>query len=272
MQKWAKNLWHGTLRRPYRLSKTYDSGKGTGVVLLHGIGRSGNVWTELTKLLAKSNPAIRVVAFDLLGFGLSPKPDCIAYDVDDHANSVIAEISALRGSKPVVIVGHSMGCLVAVRVAKRRPDLVRHLVLYEMPMYEGLPEKWRYRARVNTYFRFYEWISKQNPSFTEANRRFKDKIASRTVGSEITAETWQPFIKSLKNTIMKQSAAEDLPQLTMPVDLIYGSRDLFVIRGEVKKVLGLDSKLVTLHTVKERHVISVKASQFIANRVHFALK
>ncbi len=160
-----------------------------------------------------------------------------------------------------------MGCLVAVRVARLRPDLVRHLVLYEMPLYEGLPEKRRYRLRTDLYFRLYERIVQYQPSFNPETARLAERLAVRIAGFEVTPQTWQPFIRSLKNTIMKQSADEDLPLLTMAADIIYGTRDLLVIRGKVQQTLGLDSKLVTLHTIKERHVISEQASRFIVERI-----
>ncbi len=272
MQKWFDKVWHGKLKRPYRLASTYDVGQGPGVVLLHGLGRSGRVWQKVTELLEADELSCRVVVYDLLGFGASPKPDRIDYTVDDQAQAVIARLEKLHGSKPVAIVGHSMGCLVAVRVAKLRPDLVRHLVLYEMPLYDGLPQKWRYQARINAYFRLYEWISRQNPTFDAAKQRYQQRITAKVVGADLTASSWQPYVKSLKNTIMKQTAAQDLPTLPMPADIIYGSRDMLVIRGKVQQTLGLDSKLVTLHTIKERHVISPAASTFIVSRIKVAMQ
>lgn len=267
MLKTLDALWHGQLKQPYRLAKTYDHGTGTAVVLLHGLGRSGKVWQIVTKLLAANSDKCRVVVFDLLGFGASPKPDRLQYTVDDQAAAVIHQLAKLRWSKPVILVGHSMGSLVAVRVARLRPDLVLHVVLYEMPLYEGLPEKWRYKARINVYFRFYEWVTRQNPSFSDVKKRLHERIATRVVGTDITADTWEPFIRSLKNTIMIQTAASDLPKLPMPADIIYGSRDMLVIRGKVREVLGLDSSLVTLHTIRESHVISPQASKFIVDRI-----
>ncbi len=271
MQNWLITIWHQLLKRPYRLATTYDQGAGPAIVLLHGIGRTGNVWKRVTELLRTAAPNTRVLAFDLIGFGASPKPDHLLYTVDDHAAAAVASIEHLRLKKPVVIVGHSMGCLVAVRVAKLRPDLVQHLVLYEMPLYEGLPQKWHYRTRINAYFKLYDWIARQNPTFDEVKRQMKQRLATRVVGADLNADSWQPYVKSLKNTIMKQSAAEDLPLLSMPADIIYGSLDFFVIRGKVQQTLGLNSKLVTLHTIKERHVISNQASQFIVDRVSAVL-
>jgi pimeloyl-ACP methyl ester carboxylesterase len=258
------------LQRPYRLAKVVDRGAGQPIVLLHGIGRSSNVWRYL--LTEMQSVPSRMVAFDLLGFGASPKPDSIEYTVDDQATAVIAAIKRLRSKQPVLIVGHSMGCLVAVRVARLRPDLVQHLVLYEMPLYDGLPDKRKYQTRIAIYYKFYEWGLKQHPTFGEAKTHFSERIASKVMGSELTAATWEPFKKSLKNTIMKQTAATDLKHLAMPADVIYGSRDMFVIRGKVTEAFGLESSHITTHVIKERHVISAKAASFIAARIIAALK
>ncbi|HVX47908.1 MAG TPA: alpha/beta fold hydrolase, partial [Candidatus Saccharimonadales bacterium] len=93
-------IWHQWLRRPYHLAKPLDSGSGQPVILLHGIGRTGQTWRHVTELLA--GQPYRLVAFDLLGFGASPKPDWSNYDIDDHARAVIASISGLRPDRPVI--------------------------------------------------------------------------------------------------------------------------------------------------------------------------
>lgn len=261
-------FWYKTLKRPFRLAKTIDQGQGELVILLHGIGRSGRVWNHVVKLLETLH--YRVVAYDLLGFGNSPKPDWINYDVDDHARAVISSIDKLKAVKRIVIVGHSMGCLVAVRVARLRPDLVKQLVLYEMPLYEGLPQKRRYRLRTNLYFRFYSRIMNYQPDFNNTNRRLVERLSRKVVGTEVTEETWQPFIRSLENTIMKQTTAEDIKNLVIPMDVIYGSFDMLVIRGKPQQFFGDGSDNITAHTIHARHVISPKASQFIVERIQAA--
>jgi pimeloyl-ACP methyl ester carboxylesterase len=160
-----------------------------------------------------------------------------------------------------------MGCLVAVRVARLRPDLARHLVLYEMPLYEGLPQKRRYRLRLNLYFRFYQWVTRYQPEFDAANQRRAERLARRIVGFEVTEATWQPFIKSLEHTIMRQTAADDIKHIAAPMDVIYGTYDMLVIRGKTRHIFGQDNERVTAHKIRERHVISVKASRFIVGRV-----
>jgi len=266
-----EKFWHQKLRRPYRLARTIDVGSGQPIVLLHGIGRTGQVWQHVVEQLQPLGRQ-RVVAFDLLGFGASPKPDWLQYNVDDHAQAVIASIERLRASAPIVLVGHSMGCLVAVRVAKLRPDLVKHLVLYEMPLYEGLPEKRRYRLRLDLYRRFYAWVARYQPTFDPLTVHRTERLAKKIVGFEVTEPTWQPFVRSLENTIVKQTTAADIKQLDVPMDVIYGTWDMLVIRGKERQIFGSDLPQLTLHTVRARHTISVKASRFIVRRIRAALE
>jgi pimeloyl-ACP methyl ester carboxylesterase len=262
------SFWHQVLRRPFTLAKRIDSGSGTPVVLLHGIGRSGEVWQPLIARL--HDEPFRLVAFDLLGFGDSPKPAWSVYDIDTHARAVIANIRQQRFGQPVLLVGHSLGALVALRVAYLRPELVRHVLLYEMPLYDGLPEKRRYKARLRVYFTFYQWVVKQNPTFGQAKKRFSERLATKIVGAELTADTWQPFIKSLENSIMKQTAASDIKKLRMPAEVIYGSRDMLVIRGKVQSIFGLDVDHITAHTIKARHRITPVTADFLAERLKVA--
>jgi pimeloyl-ACP methyl ester carboxylesterase len=263
------HFWHRSLRRPYYLARPIDKGSGLPVVLLHGIGRTGDTWQRVVEGL--SQLPCRQVAFDLLGFGASPKPDWPEYNIDDHAHAVIASLEKLRPVEPAILVGHSMGCLVSVRVARLRPDLVKHLVLYEMPLYEGLPEKRRYRLRLNLYARLYRQILRLQPTFDDETARLTERLARRIAGFEVTPETWQPFVKSLENTIMHQTAADDIKQLTTPMDVVYGTYDMFVIRGKPHQIFGADAANVTAHTIRERHVISERASRFLVERITVAL-
>ncbi|HVV26219.1 MAG TPA: alpha/beta hydrolase [Candidatus Saccharimonadales bacterium] len=262
-------FWHQTLRRPYRLAKPLDVGAGQPVIFLHGVGKTGHTWQHVVARLA--HRPYRLVAFDLLGFGASPKPAWILYDIDDHAGTVIAAIEKINDKRPVILVGHSLGALVALRIARRRPDLVRHLVLYEMPLYEGLPEKRRYRLRLSLYFRFYRWVLGYRPEFNEANRRRAERLMRRLTGFDVDEASWQPFIKSLEHSIMQQTAADDIQRVKMPMDVIYGRYDMVVIRGQVRQVFGEDAEHVAAHTVPARHSISERASRFIAERIEAAM-
>lgn len=96
------------------------------LVLLHGRGGHLESWRANVGPLAERG--VRVVAFDLLGHGLTGRGD--RYGVDDLTDHAEAVLDVL-GLRRVTLVGQSLGGWVAARLAQRRPDLVRALGLIE---------------------------------------------------------------------------------------------------------------------------------------------
>jgi pimeloyl-ACP methyl ester carboxylesterase len=96
------------------------------VLCVHGMSGAATNWTDLMAELA---PDFDCAALDLPGSGFSPPPRRGAgYSVTAHAGTVARLIETVDAG-PVHLVGNSMGGAVAVRLAARRPDLVRTLTL-----------------------------------------------------------------------------------------------------------------------------------------------
>ena len=102
-----------------------DTGRGTPVVFIHGIGASMYAWRKNLSPLAAAG--YRVIAFDNRGFGFSGKP-AHGYDNAAYARLVIALLDSL-GVSSAVLVGHSMGGAIAAEVALAHPERVRGMVL-----------------------------------------------------------------------------------------------------------------------------------------------
>jgi len=99
-------------------------GAGIPVVLLHGLGGTAANWIEL---LPTAVERYRVLAPDLPGHGRSGRLSAGA-GINAFADSVGALIEH-EAAAPALLAGHSFGGLVALRLAQRRPDLVRGLLL-----------------------------------------------------------------------------------------------------------------------------------------------
>jgi pimeloyl-ACP methyl ester carboxylesterase len=99
---------------------------GPAVVLLPGTGATARDWDAVASRVSEERP---VVAVDLRGHGQSDWPG--RYSIQLFADDVSAALDQLGGD-PVDLVGHSLGGLVACKVAAARPDLVRRLVLEDV--------------------------------------------------------------------------------------------------------------------------------------------
>jgi pimeloyl-ACP methyl ester carboxylesterase len=96
------------------------AGEGETLVLVHGLGGSAANWLALAPLLL---PGRRVLVPELPGHGGSdPLP--AAASLNAYADRIAGLLD-----EPAAIVGHSLGGAVALRLAIRRPELVRALVL-----------------------------------------------------------------------------------------------------------------------------------------------
>src|SRR3954452_10880490 len=108
--------------------------EGVPLVALHGLGVSGAVWQGIGRLLA---PTIRLIAPDLRGHGESDKPSA-GYLPRDYVGD-IAALLAHEPSRPLAVMGHSLGAIVAAQLAAERPELVARLILVDPPFDAGRP-------------------------------------------------------------------------------------------------------------------------------------
>ena len=99
-------------------------GSGPTVLMLHGIGGGHVAFAPQVETLAAAG--YRAVAWDMPGYGHSAPIE--PYTFKGLAQSCIDLIDALQCAH-VVLLGHSMGGMVAQEVVARRPDRVSRLVL-----------------------------------------------------------------------------------------------------------------------------------------------
>ncbi|WP_370692950.1 3-oxoadipate enol-lactonase [Pseudotabrizicola sp.] len=109
------------------------------VVLLHGLGTSLRLWDAVVARL----PGHRILRMDMRGHGLSDVPQgpyamgALIHDAE--------RVMAQAGLRDAVVVGHSIGGMIAQGLAVKRLDLVRAMVLSNSAARIGIASQWQAR-------------------------------------------------------------------------------------------------------------------------------
>lgn len=107
--------------------------QGPPIIGIHGLTANAYCYQTLADALATDHP---LYAYDLRGRGDSDKPE-EGYSVPIHADDLLALIDTLGLERPIII-GHSLGALIALYFAAHHPDKLSKLVLIDA----GAPLPW----------------------------------------------------------------------------------------------------------------------------------
>ena len=268
-------LFHKLFHVPYSLKITQDTKQGLPVIFLHGVASDSSTWKHV---LPKLPPHYRAITIDLLGFGSSPKPRHISYTMQDHARAVTKTIRRLGMNKPAVIVGHSMGALIAIDIAENNPQLVHSLVLVGAPLYN--PEDIVFATSKyanpklslgNSLFYMYDQIVYNKKLTLKTAQRFV-KIAPFRNSFILTKDTWEPFKLSLTNTIMKQNSTAELLGLHSKVVLVYGKMDLLLQQKNYDKLASFHNENIILMPHRGAHMITKQSAPLVIQAIEEAAK
>jgi pimeloyl-ACP methyl ester carboxylesterase len=119
-------LYGQDVRMAYMDVAPQRQANGHTVVLLHGNNFAGFYFGVVIDALRKEG--FRVIVPDQIGYGRSSKP-IIPYHLADMARNTRAILQSLNINK-AMIVGHSMGGMLAARFATQYPDSTERLVLF----------------------------------------------------------------------------------------------------------------------------------------------
>ena len=194
--------------------------KGPAVLLLHGYSDS---WRSYEPLLAALPPALRAVAVSLRGHGDSDRP-ARGYGIRDLAGDLPAVLNHLDIDRAAV-VGHSMGSMVAARLALAHPERVSALVLI------GALTTLQGNAAIDDDF-CDAIAALTDPVDAGFVREFQESTLARPVPAafldRIVAESRKPPARVWQDALdgmLADDLAPDLPRIAVPTLLLWGDRD-----------------------------------------------
>ena len=254
---------HKVLRLPLRMRVRYDHCAITKpeitVVFLHGIAASHATWRHILPDLAhdKDLSKVRFVTLDLIGFGKSEKPKWFKYDYASYRKTLTRTLRKLKITTPLMICGHSMGCLIAMDYAENGDIMVDQLILISPPII---------RAR--------EAASIQDQFYDKVYNTLNQHTDSRAVGAlasvveslssfEKKSLNTQAFRETMDKIILNKDNYAMITDLKVPMEIIHGRLDPLVIGANLRSAAKQNSRINITETFGGHDIVGAKAKKTI---------
>lgn len=218
---------------------------GKTIILFHGKNFSGYYWKDIVPALTEKG--YRVIVPDQLGWGRSDKPD-LHYSFHMLANNNRLLLDSLHIDK-LIVLGHSMGGMLAARFALKYPERVEKLVL-ENPIgledyqnfvpYQTIDELYQ-KELAATYASYKKYQQSYYPEWKPEYEQYVQAQAEPLGKPGFNKVAWVNALTY--QVIYEQPVVHDLKRISCPVLLIIGQADRTVVgkdrlTEEQKKMYG----------------------------------
>lgn len=225
---------------------------GKNIMLLHGKNFNGAYWEQTAKSL--NELGYRVIIPDQIGFGKSSKPRHFQYSFHELAANTKRILDQLNIKKTVVL-GHSMGGMVATRFALMFPETVEKFILenpigledYKLKVPFQPVDKW-YQSELKSDFnsiKNYQLNSYYDGKWKESYTKWVNLLAGWTLNKNYPTIAWNSALTY--DMIYTQPVCYEFEKITAPTLLIIGQRD----RSAVGKNLAPEAVRKTMGNYPE---------------------
>ena len=224
------------------------------VVFLHGIAATSTTWQKtIPELLKNKNlDEMRFISLDLLGFGKSLQADWLNYDYDDYLKSLRRTLKKLKIKSNIILVGHSMGSLIAAKFAEAYPEKISELIFVSPPI---LMPKEQKKIPDNFYTKIYSSLHevaddpaiKTLATFVEKLSTFRKKYLNM-----------KSFQYSMKNIILNQENYKTFKNLKIKSTIIHGRFDPLVYRPNLQTVADNNKNIDLISVMGDHDITSSK--------------
>jgi pimeloyl-ACP methyl ester carboxylesterase len=177
-----------------KIKKVLIEGRGPVVVLLHGGTFDYQSFATHSKLLADSFTVVRMQQFNVqyADEGLTlPR----SYSVKMESEAVKATLDSLHITKPVILVGHSYGGVIAFDFATNHPERIQSLVLVEAPLFDIAKAKGEYSDQMKQIDELTKHFTPQATITEEMIKSFRCKMTNCDTFDIGSHPMWTKWLK-----------------------------------------------------------------------------
>lgn len=192
------------------------------VVMLHGWGANKELFGNAASLISSK---YTVAAPDMPGFGQTPEPDG-EWTVDDYTDFAVKFIASL-GLKKVILLGHSFGGRVIIKMANRTdlPFKITKIILVDSA---GIrPEK-------SSEQKMKESVIKFGKKLLSGNEKLMNRLQS-VIGSQDYRDA-SPKMRKILVNVVNEDLTDLLPNIRQSVLLIWGTNDTATPLSDAKRM------------------------------------
>jgi len=225
-----------------------DKPNGKNILLLHGKNFNGSYWETTAKDLQKQG--YRVIIPDQVGFGKSTKPRHFQYSFQLMAMQTKSLLDSLGITKAIVL-GHSMGGMLATRFALMYPSITEKLILEDPIGLEDYkikvpyqPVEYWYRSELKQDYNSLKKYQQENyyhGTWKPEYEKWLLTLARWTMNVDYSVIAWNSALTY--DMIFTQPVVYEFDQLQVPTLLIIGELDKTalgknLVSDDVKKTMG----------------------------------
>ena len=190
-------------------------GNGNPVILLHGWGANSYSLIPISNYLKK---IYQTISLDLPGFGKSDIP-LNSFNGDDYKNIVLKFINFLN-LKNYVIIGHSFGGRIAIRIARENPDELKGLILIDSA---GIREKKTEKQKISeNTFKFLKKITTKLLK-GESREKILDKL--RNIFGSVDYKSQKGVMRDTLVKVVNEDLTSFLKEIKVKTLIIWGEKD-----------------------------------------------
>lgn len=244
-----------------------EQGSGTPLLLVHGAGGHTGTFKELLPRLASSH---RVITYDRRGYAQSQAPLPSKKEYLRRSASDAAALLRELGAPRAIVVGWSMGGVIALALAVHHPEAVSRVILYEAPLHAkkhigvrmtgamgaslGLGKLGLQRRGAKRFLRYALGHADGGSAFDELDEAMRESMLANaaTVLAEGEAGAGEELSRS------------QLAGLKVPVDQVVGTRSARFLMEAAERTAKLLPGSRTVRVPGGDHVMNIRQPDLLA--------